>query len=227
MLRLVLGQVLRLASSGPLSALAGTYAVARLLASIAPSLPGAEAATARRGDRVLIGFALLACWLPARSVRVDPNIALRPTEGCHVLVRSVSLSAACARRRSSPSRRSRRLALCLGSTVTIFALVDAVLLRPLPYPEADRLVTIAHVYDKLSLPTNGASLTSYFERRGRIPALASMAALDQGASLVGDTGATSRESIGRLTCARRTSIATRSGDVGCTRSRPRSWQISL
>ena len=85
------------------------------------------------------------------------------------------------------------LALCLGATLTIFALVDAVLLRPLPYPDASRLVTIYSVYAKLPLPVDGASLTHYFERRGRLPALASLAALDQAASLVGETGATSRE----------------------------------
>jgi predicted permease len=91
------------------------------------------------------------------------------------------------------------LAICLGATLTIFALVDAVLLRPLPYPEADRLVTMYHAYPRLSLPADGASLTSYYERRGRIPALSSIAAIDQAASLIGDTGATSREPLGRVT----------------------------
>jgi len=91
------------------------------------------------------------------------------------------------------------LAICLGATLTIFALVDAVLLRPLPYPDADRLVTIYHAYPKLSLPADGASLTSYYERRGRIPALASIAAIDETASLIGGTGATSRERVGRVT----------------------------
>jgi putative ABC transport system permease protein len=91
------------------------------------------------------------------------------------------------------------IGLCLGATLTIFALVDAVLLRPLPYPDADRLVSIQSAYSRLSLPVDGASLTSYFERRGRIPAIASLAALDRGASLVGDTGVTTREAIGRVT----------------------------
>jgi predicted permease len=91
------------------------------------------------------------------------------------------------------------LAICLGATLTIFALVDAVLLRPLPYPDADRLVTVYHAYPKLSLPPDGASLTSYYERRGRIPALASLAAIDETASLIGETGATSRERLGRVT----------------------------
>lgn len=77
-LRLVLGQGLRLALAGIAAGLFGTYAVARVLASIAPSLPAAEPVTAVIVTGLLIGFALLACWLPARqAVRVDPNVALR------------------------------------------------------------------------------------------------------------------------------------------------------
>src|SRR5690349_14140135 len=34
------------------------------------------------------------------------------------------------------------LALGVGVTTAVYALVDAVLLRPLPYPDADRLVTL-------------------------------------------------------------------------------------
>ena len=77
-LRLVLGQGLRLALAGIAIGLVGTYAVARVLGAIAPSLPAAEPATAIAVTGTLIGFALLACWLPARqAVRVDPNVALR------------------------------------------------------------------------------------------------------------------------------------------------------
>jgi predicted permease len=77
-LRLVLGQGLRLALAGVAVGLFGTYAVARLLASIAPSLPAPEVVTALAVTGVLIGCALVACWLPARqAVRVDPNVALR------------------------------------------------------------------------------------------------------------------------------------------------------
>ena len=77
-LRLVLGQGLRLALAGIAIGLAGTYAVARVLGAIAPSLPPAEPATALAVTGMLIGFALLASWLPARqAVRVDPNVALR------------------------------------------------------------------------------------------------------------------------------------------------------
>jgi putative ABC transport system permease protein len=34
------------------------------------------------------------------------------------------------------------LTMCIGATTTIFAAVDALLLRPLPYPAADRLVVV-------------------------------------------------------------------------------------
>jgi putative ABC transport system permease protein len=36
------------------------------------------------------------------------------------------------------------LALGIGGNVAVFALVEAVLLRPLPYPNADRLITLGH-----------------------------------------------------------------------------------
>jgi putative ABC transport system permease protein len=77
-LRLVLGQGLRLALLGTGIGVFGTYAVARVLESIAPSLPPAEPITALAVTGTLLGCALLACWLPARqAVHVDPNVALR------------------------------------------------------------------------------------------------------------------------------------------------------
>ena len=91
------------------------------------------------------------------------------------------------------------LALCLGANLAIYAIVDAVLIRALPYPDADRLVTIYYTYPKLANGSNGASLTTYYERRGEIPALSSLAAISLATSVVGDTGATSIENLGRVT----------------------------
>jgi putative ABC transport system permease protein len=90
------------------------------------------------------------------------------------------------------------LALCLGATLTIFAVVDAVLLQPLPFPEASRLVTIYNTYPKAGVPDDGASLTNYYERRGHIAAFSSIAIYRDDAVIVGETGATEREFVTRV-----------------------------
>ena len=91
------------------------------------------------------------------------------------------------------------LAICLAANLTIFAVVDAVLLRPLPFRDADRLVNIYYTYPKLANANNGSSINNYYERRGQIPALSSLSAISQATSVVGESGATSIENFGRVT----------------------------
>ena len=91
------------------------------------------------------------------------------------------------------------LALCLGANLTIFAVVDAVLLRPLRFPQSDRLVTVFNDFPKAGVVHDGASLTSYYEWRGRLPAFASISAYRDGTAIVGDTGATERRDVLRVT----------------------------
>lgn len=77
-LRLVLGQGLKLALLGAALGLGGTFFVARALGAIIPALPGPEIVTVCAVTATLLGVALLACWLPARrATRVDPLTALR------------------------------------------------------------------------------------------------------------------------------------------------------
>ena len=66
------------------------------------------------------------------------------------------------------------LAICLGANLAIFAVIHSVLLRPLPFPESDRLVTIFNTYPKAGVENDGSSITNYYERRGQIPALSSL-----------------------------------------------------
>jgi predicted permease len=84
------------------------------------------------------------------------------------------------------------LALCIGANLTIFAIVDAVLLRPLPFPEADRLVTIFNTYPRAGVERDGSSFTNYYERRGQIVAFAALAICRESSAVIGETGATQR-----------------------------------
>jgi predicted permease len=90
------------------------------------------------------------------------------------------------------------LAVCLGANLTIFAVIDSVLLRPLPFPEPDRLVTIFNTYPKAGVERDGSSLTNYYERRGHISAFTSLAIYRYGTEIIGEPGSTEREQTMRV-----------------------------
>ncbi|MEO8449123.1 MAG: ABC transporter permease [Gemmatimonadota bacterium] len=69
------------------------------------------------------------------------------------------------------------LALGFGTAAAIFTLVDAVVLRPLPYPDADRLVVIRHPVPKVSSDAVwGLSPGGYFYFRSHARTLDGLAA---------------------------------------------------
>ena len=90
------------------------------------------------------------------------------------------------------------LAVCLGANLTIFAVIDSVLLRPLPFPEPDRLMTIFNTYPKAGVERDGSSLTNYYERRGHISAFTSLAIYSYGTEIIGEAGSTEREQTMRV-----------------------------
>ena len=73
------------------------------------------------------------------------------------------------------------LALGIGANAAIFSVFDAVLLRPLPYPDADRIVMpweySAEVHQRLGfdrLPSSVADFTDYLHRNRTFDSIASM-----------------------------------------------------
>lgn len=90
------------------------------------------------------------------------------------------------------------LGLCLGANLTIFAVIDAILVRPLPFPKADRLVTVFNTYPKAGVERDGSSITNYYERRGAIPAFSSLSIYRYGTAIVGQPGSTVRDQITRV-----------------------------
>ncbi len=90
------------------------------------------------------------------------------------------------------------LAICLGANLAIFAVVDAVLVRPLPFPAPDRLVTLFNIYPRAGIERSGASLAGYYERRGQLPAFSQIGLAHAGTAIVGETGSTEQLDIARV-----------------------------
>jgi len=90
------------------------------------------------------------------------------------------------------------VAICLGANLAIFAVINSVLLRSLPFPQSDRLVTIFNTYPKAGVENDGSSLTNYYERRGNIPAFSSLSISRDFSEVVGETGAAEQTEIMRV-----------------------------
>src|SRR3954452_21473947 len=90
------------------------------------------------------------------------------------------------------------IAICLGANLAIFAIINSILLRPLPFPQADRLVTIYNTYPKAGVENDGSSITNYYERRGNIPAFSSLSIYMERSEVVGEPGSTEQTRVIRV-----------------------------
>ena len=90
------------------------------------------------------------------------------------------------------------VAICLGANLAIFGMISSILLRPLPFPQSDRLVTIFNTYPKAGVENDGSSITNYYERRGNIPAFSSLSIFRDFSEVVGETGAAEQTEIMRV-----------------------------
>ncbi|HEU4937456.1 MAG TPA: ABC transporter permease [Vicinamibacterales bacterium] len=56
------------------------------------------------------------------------------------------------------------LAVCIGANAAIFAIINGVLLRPLPIPDADRIVTLYNAYPKAGVERGSTGVPDYYDR---------------------------------------------------------------
>jgi putative ABC transport system permease protein len=59
------------------------------------------------------------------------------------------------------------LALGIGATTTMFALLNAVMIRPLPYPDSDRLVELWGTVQRQQVERRGASYADFYDWRAQ------------------------------------------------------------
>ena len=78
------------------------------------------------------------------------------------------------------------LTLCIAANIVIFAVTDAILIRPLPFPNADRLVIAYHNYPGAGVEHQACSLASYYEWSQSIAAFESTSAYQDGSVVIGD-----------------------------------------
>jgi predicted permease len=90
------------------------------------------------------------------------------------------------------------LALCLGANLAIYAVVDAVLIRSLPFPESERLVAVYNSYPAAGVDRAGASISNYYDRRGAIKAFSAVAIKQDSSDIVGQSGSPRRVSAARV-----------------------------
>ena len=80
------------------------------------------------------------------------------------------------------------LALGIGANTAIFSVVDAVLLRPLPYPEANRLVFLWSTMNSQGVPLSPSALPDYHGWRDRNKVFDGLAAFYNGDFNLSSTG---------------------------------------
>ncbi|MQA89206.1 MAG: hypothetical protein GEU90_03065 [Gemmatimonas sp.] len=91
------------------------------------------------------------------------------------------------------------LAVVIGANVAIFSVIQAVLLEPLPYEDADELVTVYNQYPGAGVPRASNGSFDYFMRRERIDAFEEVALVEGYGNTVGEPGSTERVSTLRAT----------------------------
>src|SRR5215210_5078139 len=80
------------------------------------------------------------------------------------------------------------LALCVAANSAIFAVVNSVLLRPLPFPEPERIMTIFNAYPGAGVERASNGVPDYYDRLTGAPAFESIAMYRTTGATIGGQG---------------------------------------
>jgi len=78
------------------------------------------------------------------------------------------------------------LALCIGANTAIFSVINAVLLRSLPFDQAERIVRVYNSYPNAGAPRASTSAPDHFDRRDRVEAFEEIASYNIGSLTIGE-----------------------------------------
>ena len=91
------------------------------------------------------------------------------------------------------------LAVCIAANAAVFCIVNSVVLRPLPFPEAGRLVYLYNSYPKAGVERASAGVPDYFDRLRDVTALDRQAIYRDDGLTIGSTGDAERITAVRAT----------------------------
>jgi predicted permease len=92
------------------------------------------------------------------------------------------------------------LALCIGANTAVFTILHAVILNGLPFPDADRLVTMYNLYPGVGVTDRGSNgVPDYLDRRKLTEVFEGVALIDKSGYDVGQEGATRRIDVESVT----------------------------
>ena len=92
------------------------------------------------------------------------------------------------------------LALCIGANTAVFTILNTVVLRELPFPEADRLVAMYNIYPGIGVSDRGAnSVPDYLDRRKLTEVFEEVALIGRSGYDLGAESATRRIDGGYVT----------------------------
>ncbi|HJR59285.1 MAG TPA: ABC transporter permease [Vicinamibacterales bacterium] len=86
------------------------------------------------------------------------------------------------------------LTVCIGANAAIFAVVNSVLLRPLPVPDADRLMLLYNSYPKAGVVRASSGVPDYYDRLRETDAFEELALYQQRGMTIGSQGSVERVS---------------------------------